>query len=49
MSYIPVVDLNDYLSNDSSRKDKFIQNVGKAYEEIGFAAIENQGNNEPCN
>ena len=43
MSYIPVVDLNDYLSNDSSRKDKFIQNFGKAYEEIGFAAIENHG------
>ena len=40
MSYIPVVDLNDYLS---SRKDKFIQNFGKAYEEIGFAAIENHG------
>jgi isopenicillin N synthase-like dioxygenase len=43
MSVIPVLDLQDYLSNDPQRKQKFIQGFGKAYEEIGFAAIENHG------
>ncbi|HNF48142.1 MAG TPA: 2-oxoglutarate and iron-dependent oxygenase domain-containing protein [Chitinophagales bacterium] len=43
MSYIPVLDLADYLSGDESRRQKFIQGFGKAYSEIGFAAIENHG------
>lgn len=43
MSIIPVLDLADYLSDDIVRKQKFIQDFGKAYEEIGFAAIENHG------
>lgn len=43
MAYIPVVDLSDYLSGEEARKQKFIQGFGKAYEEIGFAAIENHG------
>lgn len=43
MSIIPVLDLNDYLSNDIQRKQQFVKDFGKAYEEIGFAAIENHG------
>ena len=43
MSIVPVLDLADYLSDDIVRKQKFIQDFGKAYEEIGFAAIENHG------
>lgn len=43
MAYVPVVDLSDYLSGDETRRQKFIQGFGKAYEEIGFAAIENHG------
>lgn len=43
MSIIPVLDLSDYLSDDETRKQKFINGFGKAYEEIGFAAIENHG------
>lgn len=43
MSYIPVVDLQDYLSGDPERKAKFVHDFGKAYEEIGFAAINNHG------
>ena len=43
MSYIPVLDLADYLSGDEARRQKFIQGFGKAYSEIGFAAIENHG------
>ena len=37
MSYIPVLDLADYLSGDEARRQKFIQGFGKAYSEIGFA------------
>ncbi|MCF6296812.1 MAG: isopenicillin N synthase family oxygenase [Flavobacteriaceae bacterium] len=39
MKNIPSVDLTDFLSNDNSRKEKFIQEIGKAYEEIGFVAL----------
>ena len=40
---IPSVDLNEFLSGDLKRKDQFVQNLGKAYEEIGFVAVKNHG------
>ena len=40
---IPVVDLADFLSGDESRKQKFVQELGKAYEEVGFVAVKNHG------
>lgn len=40
---IPVVDLADFLSGDESRKQKFVQDLGKAYEEVGFVAVKNHG------
>ncbi len=39
MKNIPSVDLVDFLSDDPSVKEKFIQQIGKAYEEIGFVAL----------
>ncbi len=39
MKNIPSVDLSDFLSDDPSRKEKFIQKIGNAYEEIGFVAL----------
>ena len=39
MKNIPSVDLSDFLSDDSSRKQKFVNEIGKAYEEIGFVAL----------
>lgn len=39
MTTIPSVDLTDFLSNDSKLKQKFITEIGKAYEEIGFVAL----------
>ena len=39
MKNIPSVDLSDFLSEDKSKKEKFIQEIGKAYEEIGFVAL----------
>lgn len=40
---IPVVDLSDFLSGDESRKRNFVQELGKAYEEVGFVAVKNHG------
>lgn len=39
MKNIPSVDLSDFLSGDESRKQKFIKEIGEAYEEIGFVAL----------
>ncbi len=36
---IPSVDLNDFISNDPTRKQKFVNEIGKAYEDIGFVAL----------
>ncbi len=40
---IPSVDLADFLSNDKKRKNNFVQQLGKAYEEVGFVAVKNHG------
>ncbi len=39
MKNIPSVDLSDFLSNDPKRKQKFVDEIGKAYSEIGFVAL----------
>ena len=39
MSLVPSVDLTDFLSEDPKRKQKFINEIGKAFEEIGFVAL----------
>ena len=39
MDRIPSVDLKDFLSDDPNRKQKFINEIGKAYEDIGFVAL----------
>ncbi|GEM52480.1 flavonol synthase [Empedobacter brevis NBRC 14943 = ATCC 43319] len=36
---IPSVNLADFLSDDPARKQKFVNEIGKAYEEIGFVAL----------
>ena len=41
MNNIPSVDLADFLSDDPDRKQKFVNKIGKAYEEIGFVALKN--------
>ena len=40
---IPSLDLADFLSGDETKKQNFVQNLGKAYEDIGFVAIKNHG------
>lgn len=39
MKIIPSVDLSDFVSGDKDRKQKFVDAIGKAYEEIGFVAL----------
>ena len=39
MSLVPSVDLSDFLSEDPKRKQKFIDEIGIAFEEIGFVAL----------
>jgi len=40
---IPSVDLADFLSGDEKRKNDFVQQLGKAYEDVGFVAVKNHG------
>ncbi|MEO0834637.1 MAG: 2-oxoglutarate and iron-dependent oxygenase domain-containing protein [Cyanobacteria bacterium J06642_3] len=40
---IPVVDLADFTSQESSRKHKFVQTLGHAFNHIGFVAVKNHG------
>ena len=40
---IPVVDLADFLSGDVNKKASFVQQLGKAYEDVGFVAVKNHG------
>ena len=39
MNKIPSVNLKDFLSEDEERKQKFINEIGNAYESIGFVAL----------
>jgi isopenicillin N synthase-like dioxygenase len=41
MNNIPSVDLADFLSDNSARKQKFVNEIGRAYEEIGFVSLKN--------
>ncbi|WP_375239783.1 isopenicillin N synthase family dioxygenase [Aurantibacter sp.] len=39
MNHIPSVNLSDFISNDPVKKAQFVEQIGKAYEEIGFVAL----------
>src|SRR5690606_23165031 len=39
MQNIPSVNLHDFLSDDPEQKQKFVNEIGKAYEDIGFVAL----------
>ena len=40
---IPVVNLSDFLSGNLSLKQAFVQQLGQAYEQVGFVAVKNHG------
>ncbi|MCU0324109.1 MAG: isopenicillin N synthase family oxygenase [Spirosomaceae bacterium] len=43
LNEIPSLDLADFVSGDSARKAKFVQDIGAAFNNIGFVAIKNHG------
>jgi isopenicillin N synthase-like dioxygenase len=40
---IPVVDLELFLSGDPVKKNDFVMQLGRAYEDVGFVAVQNHG------
>ena len=40
---IPAVDLSQFTSGTPEQKKAFVQQLGKAYEEVGFVAVKNHG------
>ena len=40
---IPSLDLADFNSGDSAKKNKFVQDLGNAFNTIGFVALKNHG------
>ncbi|MDZ4822063.1 MAG: 2-oxoglutarate and iron-dependent oxygenase domain-containing protein [Flavobacteriales bacterium] len=38
---IPAVDLNDFVQGTPEQKQKFVNELGRAYEDIGFVAVRN--------
>ncbi len=43
MNTIPTVNFADFISGDPQRKAHFVQALGKAYQEVGFVAVQNHG------
>jgi isopenicillin N synthase-like dioxygenase len=44
---IPSLDLADFRSTDPARKANFVQDLGNAFNTIGFVAIKGHGLSEP--
>ena len=40
---IATVDYNDFISGDPEKREAFIQKLGDAFAEIGFAIVANHG------
>ena len=40
---IPSIDLHDFTSKNSTKREKFVRDLGEAYKNIGFVAIKNHG------
>lgn len=40
---IPVVDLNQFLHGDETNRQQFVDQLGRAFEEVGFVAVRNHG------
>ena len=39
MGAIPSVDLREFLSGEPGKKEKFVKEIGHAFEDIGFVAL----------
>jgi isopenicillin N synthase-like dioxygenase len=43
LNEIPSLDLSDFTSGNNERKSQFVQQLGSAFQDIGFVAIKNHG------
>lgn len=43
MKTIPSLDLSEFLSGNAAKKQKFVQEIGNAYQEFGFISLHNHG------
>ena len=43
MTNIPLVDLAEFTQGTAEQKNNFVQQLGQAYEEVGFVAVKNHG------
>ena len=43
LNEIPSLDISDFTTGDALRKAQFVQNLGAAFNDIGFVAIKNHG------
>lgn len=40
---IPIVDLSEFVNGNATQKAAFVQQLGNAYEQVGFVAVKNHG------
>ena len=40
---IPVVNLNDFVQGTEGSKQQFVNDLGKAFEDVGFVAVKGHG------
>ncbi len=43
LNTIPVVDLSQFTSGNNESKQKFVHELGRAFEEVGFVSVKNHG------
>ena len=43
LTTIPIVDLSEFVKGDNESKQKFVEELGKAFEETGFVSVRNHG------
>ena len=43
---IPSLDLLDFTQGNLEKKEKFVNKLGEAYEEVGFLSLKNYGLNK---
>ncbi|MCS6917162.1 MAG: 2-oxoglutarate and iron-dependent oxygenase domain-containing protein [Chitinophagales bacterium] len=46
MSYVPLIDLADFLSGHAEKKRRFVKELGDAYHDVGFVTVRNHGISE---
>jgi len=40
---IPVVDLSKFVNGNASERAEFVEEIGKAFHEVGFVGVRNHG------